>query len=399
MEDKPSSSASKSDSDVSDEEMSESSEESEDSFQNNKIKRGLSVSTIVKALSVLNTDDDGGDPQCRRKKKLTVDEIIKRWNILKVFKRLGTQEQCLQFALDRELLPASRLCRRHKTPMKLQTIGDIVGRFQCTKDICRNGYFSRSDNTFFDGCQMQLRQILQLMYFYGDGFNYEETQRECYVPDRDAPLPLATIALWFRYCREAVVIYQIKHQKEKAKIGGPGRLVKLDESKLEHTTREGGKTRRGHWIIGIIEEGTSDFRVDIFPDNEKNINENMVRLVKKHVIEGSTIRASDWAAYRCLCDHGYAVEVTDDASERLWQVLKRSHKGVEVTDDSILRPWQVVKRYFKGLKERCQYQEDMEFAEWLVERSWRKRMKLRGLDPFEKLIECIQYVYPLKKLI
>ncbi|XP_037964241.2 uncharacterized protein LOC105380762 [Plutella xylostella] len=191
---------------------------------------------IIKAVSVFNTEDDGDDPLFRKKKQLTADEIRTRWNVHKIFKRLGTQEQCLQFALDRALLPASRLCRRHKTPMKLQTIGDSIGRFQCTKDICRNRAFSRSDHTFFEGCQMQLRLIFEMMYFYSNGYDYEQTQRECYIPDRDAALHLATIAMWFGYCREAVVIYQIKHQKEKPKIGGPGRLVILDESKMGYTS-------------------------------------------------------------------------------------------------------------------------------------------------------------------
>ncbi|CAH2088628.1 unnamed protein product [Euphydryas editha] len=53
-----------------------------------------------------------------------------------------------------------------------------------------------------------------------------------YFCEREQCLSRATITDWFNYCREAVVIYQIEKQTFDGKIGGPGKIVQIDESKF-----------------------------------------------------------------------------------------------------------------------------------------------------------------------
>lgn len=45
-------------------------------------------------------------------------------------------------------------------------------------------------------------------------------------------LSRATITDWYSYCRETVVIYQLDKQEIFPKIGGPGKVVQIDESKF-----------------------------------------------------------------------------------------------------------------------------------------------------------------------
>ncbi|CAG4975977.1 unnamed protein product [Colias eurytheme] len=44
-------------------------------------------------------------------------EIRSMWNWRRVFSRLGTEEQCVEFAEQRNLLPRVKMCAYHKRPM------------------------------------------------------------------------------------------------------------------------------------------------------------------------------------------------------------------------------------------------------------------------------------------
>ncbi|CAG4934580.1 unnamed protein product [Colias eurytheme] len=43
------------------------------------------------------------------------------WNWKKVFNRLGTEEQCIQFSVERNLIPAEKQCSYHRRPMTLSS--------------------------------------------------------------------------------------------------------------------------------------------------------------------------------------------------------------------------------------------------------------------------------------
>lgn len=69
------------------------------------------------------------------------------------------------------------------------------------------------------------------MYRYANKLRYVTTIKED-LNDSEYCLSTATICGWYNYCREAVVIYQINKQETTGKIGGPGKVVQLDESKF-----------------------------------------------------------------------------------------------------------------------------------------------------------------------
>ncbi|CAG4976882.1 unnamed protein product [Colias eurytheme] len=144
-----------------------------------------------------------------RRVHLYADEIRSMWNWKKINSKLGTQEQCLQFVEERGMIPKNKKCRIHKTPMCLEANGQF-GRFRCRKT--------------------------------------------------------KTIADWFNYCRETTtIVYELEHQTGLEKIGGPNKVVQIDESKFGKRKYNRGRNIEGHWVIGMIEDGQDDLRLESFP--------------------------------------------------------------------------------------------------------------------------------------
>ena len=83
------------------------------------------------------------------------------------------------------------------------------------------------------------------------------------------------------------------------KLGGPNKIVQIDESKFGKRKYNRGLQIEGHWVIGMIEDSNDDLRLEVCPDNERSA-EVLVPLIKKHVQEGSVIHTDFWRAYSSL---------------------------------------------------------------------------------------------------
>uniref|UniRef100_A0A2H1WZ44 SFRICE_041273 n=1 Tax=Spodoptera frugiperda TaxID=7108 RepID=A0A2H1WZ44_SPOFR len=119
------------------------------------------------------------------------------------------------------------------------------------------------------------------MYAFSEGHSYEWVQKQ--LSEEDQPvLSYKTIADWYSYCREVVVIYMLEHVTADRKIGGPNKIVQIDESKFGRRKYNRGRHIEGHWVIGMIEDGSDDLRLEVCPDNER-MSEVLVPLIKKHL--------------------------------------------------------------------------------------------------------------------
>ncbi|XP_054734739.1 uncharacterized protein LOC129242210 [Anastrepha obliqua] len=323
------------------------------------------------------------EPATSKSNALTAAEIKQRWNFAKVIRRLGTTEQCVQFAEDNGLILRSKLCTKHKTQMSLHMRGNCsLGIFRCRKSSCRaNSGVSRASGTWFEKAKISLPHIFHIMYGYAHHWSNAMTREENFV--EGSCLSNETITDWYSYCREAVVTYQVDKQESKGKIGGPGKIVQIDESKFGKRKYNKGRRVEGHWVLGMIENGSEVLRLEVCPDNVR-LAEVLIPLIKKPVTEGTTIHTDYWKAYDCLRDHGY-------------EHLKVNHSDPDnpfVTSDGIHTQriesqWRVVKRFFQ----KDNYNNPSNFADIIVEYIWRKSIIKNRYDPFEKLIDVIKYSY------
>ncbi|XP_073949926.1 uncharacterized protein [Choristoneura fumiferana] len=80
------------------------------------------------------------------------DELKAMWNWRKIFSKLRTTEQCIQFAEERGLRPTEKMCTYHRKTLTKEA--GQVGKFRCRKSNCRTKPVSRhgiSNSTSTEG--------------------------------------------------------------------------------------------------------------------------------------------------------------------------------------------------------------------------------------------------------
>lgn len=101
-----------------------------------------------------------------------------------------------------------------------------------------------------------------------------------------------------------MALYELESQKAQGKIGGPKKVVRIDESKFGKRKYNCGRHIEGHCVIGIIEDGSDYHRLEACLDNER-YGRHISAIDKKKIEEGSIIDTDYWRAYLSLSQHGY----------------------------------------------------------------------------------------------
>lgn len=313
------------------------------------------------------------------------DELRSMWKWRKIFGKLGTHEQCLQFAEERELIPTQKMCSYHRSPMALSIGSGQVGKFRCRKSNCRTKQVSRAIGTWFENARLPLTLIFQIMYAFSQGLNYHQTRKELAYDDGPV-ISTRTVADWFNCCRETITIYELEVQRAQGKIGAPNKVVQIYESKFGRRKYNRGRHIEGHWVIGMIEDGSDDLRLEVCPDNERSAD-ILVPLIQKHIEEGSIIHTNNWRAYLSLSQHGYTHKIVNHSD------LTNQFVAPDGTHT------QRIKSQWRGLKKQFRQQQNkINFIDWLCEYSWRRKIMINHLDAYEELLNAIKHVYKLESV-
>ncbi|XP_046970304.1 uncharacterized protein LOC124537487 isoform X1 [Vanessa cardui] len=305
----------------------------------------------------------------------------KWWNLAKVIHMLGTRQQAIAFAEENCMVPKSKMCNYHKKPMSIvYTNNKTVGSFTCHKcaHACKGrAKVSRANGTWFENVKMSMPQIFYLMYAFANKWSYSMTIKENFADDKQC-LSKATVCDWFKYCRETVILYQLEKQTFLGKIGGPGKVVQIDETKFSKRKYNKGQHIEGQWVLGMIEDGSEDLRLEVCPNNIKTA-EVLVPLIQKHVAEGTTIYINVGEAYDSLKDHNYVLKKLTDYFPA---------NPLCMHTQKIESQWNVVKQFFSKDLYNREY-----LADFIIEYLWRRHIKINKCDPFEELIKAVKHVY------
>lgn len=171
--------------------------------------------------------------------------------------------------------------------------------------------------------------------------------------------------------------------EQQGKIGGPGIVIEIDESKIGKRKYNRGRMVEGHWILGLIERlgngQRGKFRLAILPDNRRD-EETLLPIIIEHCQRGSEIHTDGWATYNLLEQNGFV------------------HSNViherNFVDPETGAHTQTIESNWRALKHRirrggCTVSLDMHMCEYL----FRHEMLRRGRDIFDGLIEAIAFVY------
>lgn len=112
--------------------------------------------------------------------------------------------------------------------------------------------------------------------------------------------------------------------------------MEIDETKLGKRKYHRGRLVEGVWILGMIERGSKNYRLEICPDNRRD-SSTLLNLILKHIALGTEIHTDCWRGYNKLEEYGYIHKTVNHSSnfvnpenlahtqniENSWRWLKR----------------------------------------------------------------------------
>lgn len=282
------------------------------------------------------------------------------------------ETQCAYCCAEKGLVKDARACRRHRCERPIKRHKGTHGlKWYCGK--CDRGE-SILTGSVFDDLRMELPRAVMLIHCFAWNLTYEQAKLACQLDVRDTVVHDDTISSWYDKLRDRIVDYAANQADGLQPIGGPGRVVQVDEAQIGRRKYHVGRVYQDTWVVGMIDD-TGDLRLAVTPDRSAS---SLQTIVQKHVKVGSELHTDGWRAYRGLSLKGYSHRTVN-------------HKEEFVASDGthtqrIESQWRNIRRKISQGGKR---HENM--TEYLLEHLWRRDCRRRNLDPFLELVKLLKY--------
>ena len=223
------------------------------------------------------------------------------------------------------------------------------------------------DGSWFSGSHLSLEKILEITYLWCEDLPQHTIMKWCQVAEH-------TIVDWCCFCREVCIVFEADHFE---KIGGPGCIVEIDESKFGKRKYNRGRLRDGKWVLGGIERGSDNIFVRVVHTRDAA---TLLPIIQKCVEPGTTIITDEWHAYGRLSAHGFTHQSVNHTLHFVDPTTGAHTNNIEGT-------WSLAKMKLK----RGSGTSSQHFPGYLVEYMWRRKY---GKDfAFANFINHIANVY------
>ena len=108
-----------------------------------------------------------------------------------------------------------------------------------------------------------------------------------------------TVADWGMFCRETMLVFMACCSE---KLGGPNKIVEVDESKFGRRKYHRGHTVKGQRVFGGVERESG--RTFLVPVPDRNAD-TLVAIIRDSIEPGTTVISDCWGAYRNLNSQGF----------------------------------------------------------------------------------------------
>ena len=149
---------------------------------------------------------------------------------------------------------------------------------------------------------MTLEEVMKFTYWWCQDLDQWQIKKQLGIGSHAA-------VDWDMFCRE---VCEVTLFEKREKIGGPGKLVQIDESKIGKRKYHRGHVVEGQWVFGGIEE---DSRKSFIETVENRTEETLLNLIKEWVAPGTVIVSDGWKAYANLGKHGYIHKTVNHSIE------------------------------------------------------------------------------------
>ena len=239
--------------------------------------------------------------------------------------------------------------------------------WRCSNKACGKKVSIRQGSWFFNS-NLTLETIVLLTYFWVYRAEQEFVQHKLGISH-------TTIVDWYNFSREVCICILENFSQQ---IGGPGRIVEIDESKFGKRKFHKGRRVDGVWVFGGIERETKKCFFKCVADRTAN---TLVSIIKDHILPGTTIYSDCWKAYSSLNSEGFS-HLTVNHSVNFVDPETGTHTN------TIESTWRALKKSLpKHGTTKNLY--DTYFAQYCV----RKQFLIDAEDPFLEFLQLIKKVY------
>lgn len=231
------------------------------------------------------------DTNTRSASPLIPDGLDGRWGPIRLFREasLDNDQAALEWSRQFGLLKENKECRRDRIQMRLRFRRDHY-EWYCYR--CGTKTTAMQDSIFEDS-RLSPGKTLMLAYCFASGCSYEETKKNLIFEATDEPTANTTIASYFSLFRESITAKYERISPRSDKIGGPGKIVQVDEAVLGRRKYHRGRVYDLQWVCMIDQDG--NVRMEICPNRTR---ESLHYIIRKHVRSGSIIHSDGWRAYQ-----------------------------------------------------------------------------------------------------
>lgn len=117
--------------------------------------------------------------------------------------------------------------------------------------------------------------------------------------EKELDMSSHTVVDWSNFVREAMLSWCLENSQ---KIGGPNRIVEIDEAKFGKRKYHRGRVIDGQWFFGGFERESHEMFVIAVPNRS---SETLLHAIKENILPGTTVMSDCWKAYNCLSSEGF----------------------------------------------------------------------------------------------
>lgn len=254
------------------------------------------------------------------------------FTMIEFFSHLTSIESTISFCQLLGLIPIhpKTPCAKDHDTWKLGTSSRATDKYVWRCQTCKSTRSIRS-GTFFEQSQLELWQILTLMNFWAQGIDsHEIIERHCKISSPK------TVVEWKKSLRELCGEYFLKHP---CVIGGPGRIVEIDESAWTKRKYNRGRRVNNQWVFGGIDRDSRECFLVLV---DRRDAATLLPVIQQYIRPGTTIYSDQWRAYNQIANdpNGYTHQKVNHSRhfvdpntgvhtqniENMWMVVKMKKK-------------------------------------------------------------------------
>ena len=187
-----------------------------------------------------------------------------------------------------------------------------------------------------------------------------------------------TVTDWFQFLRDVCSFDLIRLPVH---LGGPGRIVAIDESVVARRKPENqpGRPVREQWVFGGIDLTTKEVFMELVPRRDAA---TLIPIIQRVILPGTTIWSDMWPAYNGLAALGYQHDTVNHSLRFVDPVTGCHTNNIEAT-------WNACKAKFKarfGVTREG-------LPSYMDEFLWRRRRANNEI--FNDIVEAIKNRYPV----